>query len=119
MYGSLEVAITWYERALELVPEDPNFFNLYSELIRLYVIAGRSEDAENLIDSFKSIMKPHGEDIMRFRDYFTLMEMLRACNKHQEALQLCKNLERTEQKNPWLKSLYLIDLRPCSIVMIV
>ncbi len=106
MYGGIEAAITGCERALQLVPEDPNFFNLYSELIRLYVIAGRSEDAENLIDSFKSIMEPHGEDIMRFRDYWTLLEMLRACNKHQEALQLCENLERTEQKNPWLKSLY-------------
>ncbi len=106
MYGSLQAAIAGYERALQLVPEDPNFFDLYSEMIRLYVIAERSEDAESLIDSFKSIMKPHGEDIMRFRDYFTLLEMLRACNKHQEALQLCENLERTEQKNPWLKSLY-------------
>ena len=106
IYGNLEAAITGYERALQLVPEDPNFFNLYSELIRLYVEAERDNDAESLIDSFKSIMKPHGEDIMRFRDYFTLLEMLRACNKHQEALQLCENLERTEQKNPWLKSLY-------------
>ena len=106
MYGTLESAIAGYERALQLVPEDPNFFNLYSELIRLYVNAEREKDAENLIDSFKSIMKPHSDDIMRFRDYFTLLEMLRACNKHQEALQLCENLERTEQKNPWLKSLY-------------
>ena len=106
MYGSLEAAITGYERALQLVPEDPNFFDLYSEMIRLYVIAERSEDAENLIDSFKSIMKPHDKDIMRFRDYWTLLEMLRACNKHQEALQLCENLEKTEQKNPWLKGLY-------------
>ena len=38
--------------------------------------------------------------------YFTLLEMLRACKKHKEALQLCENLERTEQKNPWIKSLY-------------
>ncbi len=106
MYGSLEAAIRGYERALQLVPDDPNFFHLYSELIRLYVEAERGNDAENLIDSFKSVMKPHSEDIMRFRDYFTLLEMLRACNKHQEALQLCENLERTEQKNPWLKSLY-------------
>ena len=106
MYGSLQAAIAGYERALQLVPEDPNFFDLYPEMIRLYVIAERSEDAENLIDNFKSIMKPHSEDIMRFRDYFTLLEMLRACNKHQEALQLCENLERTEQKNPWLKNLY-------------
>lgn len=106
MYGGIDAAIKGYERALQLVPEDPNFFDLYSELVRLYVSAEREKDAENLIDSFKSIMKPHGEDIMRFRDYFTLLEMLRACNKHQEALQLCQNLERTEQKNPWLKSLY-------------
>lgn len=106
MYGNLKAAISEYERALQLVPEDPNFFNLYSELIRLYVRAEQEKDAENLIDSFKSIMKPHDEDIMRFRDYFTLLEMLRACNKHQEALQLCENLERTGQENPWLKSLY-------------
>ena len=106
MYGGIDAAIKGYERALQLVPEDPNFFDLYSELIRLYVNAEREKDVENLIDSFKSIMKPHDEDIMRFRDYFTLLEMLRACNKHQEALQLCENLEKTEQKNPWLKSLY-------------
>ncbi|MDE0635205.1 MAG: redoxin domain-containing protein [Candidatus Poribacteria bacterium] len=106
MYGNLEAAIAGYERALQLVPEDPNFFNFYPELIRLYVRAEQVKDAENLIDTFKSIMKPHDEDIMRFRDYFTLLEMLRACNKHQEALQLCENLEKTEQKNPWLKSLY-------------
>lgn len=106
MYGSLEAAIAGYERALQLSLEDPNFFHLYSELVRLYVSAQQEKDAENLISSFKSVMKPHDEDIMRFRDYFTLLEMLRACNKHQDALQLCENLERTEQKNPWLKSLY-------------
>ena len=106
VYGNLEAAIDGYEKALELTTEDPNFFYLYIELIRLYVTAEREKDVENLIVKFKSVMKPHGEDIMRFRDYFTLMEMLRACNKHKEALQLCENLERTEQKNPWLKSLY-------------
>ncbi len=106
MYGNLEAAIDGYEKALELAPEDPNFFYLYIELIRLYVTAEREKDVEMLIVKFKSVMRPHDEDIMRFRDYFTLMEMLRAGNKHKEALQLCKNLERTEQKNPWLKSLY-------------
>ncbi len=106
MYGSLQAAIAGYERALQLVPDDPNFFRLYPELLRLYTEAKQEKDVENIIKNFKSVMKPHGEDIMRFRDYFTLLEMLRACNKHQEALQLCENLERTEQKNPWLKSLY-------------
>ena len=106
MHGNLEAAIAGYEKALELVPEDPNFFYLYIELIRLYKDSERQKDIENLISKFRSIMKPHDEDIMRFRDYFIVLEMLRACNKHNEALQLCEKLEKTEQDNPWLKSLY-------------
>ena len=105
MYGSLQAAINGYERAIELEPENPDFFKLYPELIRLYVHAAQDKDVVSLIEKFKSVMKPQ-ENIMRFRDYFTLLEMLRAGNKHTEALQLCKHLEKTEQKNPWLKSLY-------------
>ncbi len=105
MYGSLQAAITGYERSIELEPENPDFFKLYPELIRLYVHAEQDKDVVSLIEKFKTVMKPD-EDIMRFRDYFTLLEMLRAGNKHTEALQLCKHLEKTEQKNPWLKSLY-------------
>ena len=106
MYGSLEAAIAGYERALQRVPEDPYFFNLYSELIRLYVEAERWNDAESLIDNFKSIMKPHGEDIMRFRDYWTFVEMLKIVGKHAEALQLLQHLENTEQENYFIRSIF-------------
>lgn len=98
MYGSLEAAIVGYEKAIQRVPENPDFFCLYSELIRLYVKVERNEDAENLIDRFKSVMKPD-ENIMRFRDYWTLVEMLKIIGKHQEALQLLQHLENTEQEN--------------------
>ena len=105
MYGSLQSAIIAYETALERVPEDPDFFKIYPELIRLYVQAEQEKDVVKLIEKFKTAMKPD-ENIMRFGDYFTLLEMLRAGNKHEDALHLCEHLERTEQENPWLKSLY-------------
>ncbi|RKU30655.1 hypothetical protein C6497_02960 [Candidatus Poribacteria bacterium] len=93
MYGGIEAAIAGYERALRLVPEDPNFFNLYSELIRLYVRANRNEDAEKLIKSFKSVMKPN-ENIMRFRDYWTLVDLLKVIGRYEKALSLLKRLQR-------------------------
>ena len=105
MYGSLEAAITAYERALQLVPENPDFFKLYSELIRLYVEAERDKDAKNLIDSFKSVMKPD-ENIMRFRDYWTLVDMLKVIGRHEEALQLLQHLENTEQENYFITSIF-------------
>ena len=105
MYGSLEAAIAGYEKALQLVPEDPNFFHLYPELVRLYVAAERNQAAENLIVSFKSIMKPHDEDIMRFRDYWPFVDMLKAVGRHADALHLLQNLEKTEQENPFIRSI--------------
>ena len=106
MYGSLQAAIVGYERALQLVPDDPNFFRLYPELLRLYMEAKQEKDVENIIKSFKSVMKPHGEDIMRFRDYWTLVEMLKIVGKHEEALQLLQHLEKTEKENPFIRSIF-------------
>ena len=106
MYGSLQAAIAGYERALQLVPDDPHFFTLYPELLRLYMDAKQEKDVENIIESFKSVMKPHGEDIMRFRDYWTLVEMLKIVGKHEEALQLLQHLEKTEKENPFIRSIF-------------
>ena len=106
MYGSLQAAIAGYERAIQLVPDDPNFFTIYSELLRLYIEAKQEKDIENIIKSFKSVMKPHGEDIMRFRDYWTFVEMLKIVGKHEEALQLLQHLEKTEQENPFIRSIF-------------
>lgn len=106
MYGGIEAAIAGYESALQLVPENPDFFCLYSELIRLYVEAERGDDAESLIDNFKSIMKPHDEDIMRFRDYWTFIDMLKVIGRYEEALQLLQHLEKTEHDNPFIRSVF-------------
>ena len=106
MYGGIEAAIAGYERALQRAPEDPYFFNLYSELIRLYVEAERGNDAESLIDNFKSVMKPNDENIMRFRDYWTFIDLLKVIGRHEEALQLLQHLERTEQENPFIRSIF-------------
>ena len=106
MYGSLQAAIAGYERALQLVPNDPNFFNLYPELLRLYMEAKQEKDVENIIKSFKSVMKPHDADIMRFRDYWTLVEMLKVVGKDEEALQLLQHLEKTEKENPFIRSIF-------------
>ncbi|MDE0399390.1 MAG: redoxin domain-containing protein [Candidatus Poribacteria bacterium] len=106
MYGSLQAAIAEYERALQLVPDDPNFFTLYPELLRLYMEAKQEKDVENIIKNFKSVMKPHGEDIMRFRDYWTFVEMLKIVGKHEEALQLLQHLEKTEKENPFIRSIF-------------
>ena len=105
MYGSLEAAIVGFEKALQLVPENPDFFCLYSELMRLYVRSGRNEDAENLINRFKSVMKPD-ENIMRFRDYWTLVDLLKVIGRHEEALQLLQHLENTEQENYFIGSIF-------------
>ncbi len=106
VYGSLEAAIAGYEKALQLAPEEPNFFNLYPELVRLYVEAERDKEAENLIKRFKSIMKPDDEDIMRFRDYWPFVDMLKAVGRHADALHLLQNLEKTEQENPFIRSIF-------------
>ena len=106
MYGSLQAAIAGYESALQLVPDDPHFFTLYPELLRLYMEAKQERNVENIIKSFKSIMKPHGEDIMRFRDYWTLVEMLKIVGKHEEALQLLQHLEKAEKENLFIRSIF-------------
>ena len=51
-------------------------------------------------------MKPHDEDIMRFRDYWTFVDMLKVIGRHEEALQLLQHLEKTEQGNPFRTSIF-------------
>lgn len=106
VFGSLEAAISGLERALGIVPEDPAFFYLYPQLQRLYLQADKVQAAESLIDRFKSVMKPEDENIMRFRDYWTYIEMLKISGKHEKALKLLLHLEETEKENPFRTSIF-------------
>lgn len=97
-YGSLEAAITAFEKAVQKVPEHRDFFRLYPRLVRLYVAAGREKDADNLIERFKSIMQP--KHFERFRDYFFLSEMFQEMGRHADRLQLFEELEKQDPRPP-------------------
>ncbi len=97
-YGSLEGAITAFEKALQQMPENVDFFRLHPRLVRLYVEAGREKDADNLINSFKTIMDPQRYE--RFRGYFILSEMLEDMGKHEDRLQLFEKLEKQDPRPP-------------------
>ena len=97
-YGSLETAIKAFEKALQQVPENRDYFRLYPGLVRLYVEAERKQDADNLIDSFKSIMQPERFEL--FRDYFFLSEMFEEMGRHRERLQLFEELEKQDPRPP-------------------
>ncbi len=106
VFGSLEAAIAGQERALDVIPDDPYFFYLYPDLLKLYLQTERFSDAEKLIERFKSVMKPHDENIMRFRDYWTYIEMLKIFGQQEEALKLLLHLEETERGNLFKNSLF-------------
>ena len=55
MYGSLQAAIAGYERALQLVPDDPDFFALYPELLRLYMEAKQERDVRKYYQKISSL----------------------------------------------------------------
>ena len=97
-YGSLETAIIAFEKAVQQVPENRDFFRLYPRLVRLYVEAEHEKDADNLIESFKSIMQP--ECFERFRDYFFLSEMFQEMGRHEDRRQLFEELEKQDPRPP-------------------
>ena len=97
-YGSLETAIKAFEKGLQQVPENRDYFRLYPDLVRLYVKAGWEQEAGNLINSFKSVMQP--ERFERFRDYFFLSEMYQEMGQHGERLQLFEGLKKQDPQPP-------------------
>ena len=90
VYGSLEAAIKAFEKGIRHVPENQSYFGLYPGLVRLYVEAGREQDADNLISSFKSVMQP--ERFERFRDYFFSARCFRRWDGTRRGFNSLKNL---------------------------
>lgn len=94
IYGSIENAIEALEAGLQKMPDNENFFSRYNTLLKLYVKAERKEDAGNLIDRFKTLIKPNniGHNAM-------LGDMLSTMNRDDEELQLFEELEKHHPKH--------------------
>ena len=65
IYGSHATAITVLKEKLEQHPTDMRFFQLYPLLITLYLEVGNEQSADELVERFKSTMKP---DLLNERD---------------------------------------------------
>ena len=97
IYGSLEAAITAYEGALQRMTNHERFHMLRPELIRLYMKAGREDDADSFIDRFKSDMNAH---LLEPEQVFVLGDMLEAMHRHEEVLEVLTQLEAQQPQDP-------------------
>lgn len=89
MFGTPEKAIEALEAGLQRQPDDKGFFDLYFSLVHLYVEVGRKKDADDLINRFKSNMKP--DDLQA---YFLLSRMLEIAARSEEVLAVFEKLEK-------------------------
>ena len=94
IYGSIEAAIDALEAGFEKMPDNVRFFGTYPTLLKLYIKAERKEDAENLIDRFKTVMRPNN-----FWDGFVHADMLKAMNRDDELLKFYDKLEKEHPGN--------------------
>ncbi len=88
MYGTLEETIIALEAGLQRQQDNHLAFHLYSSLVRLYIEVGRQEDANRLINRFKSAMRP--DDLQA---HFLLRTMLGMANRDAEVLEAFEKLE--------------------------
>ena len=97
MYGTLEETITALEAGLqqqERQLDNHLAFHLYSSLVRLYIEVGRLEDANRLINRFKSDIKP--DDLQA---HFLLGTMLEMANRDEEVLVVFEKFEKRHPNN--------------------
>ena len=99
MYGTLEETIATLEAGLQRQLDNHSAFHLYSSLTRLYVEVGRAEDVDNLINRFKSNLKP--DDLQA---HFVLSTMLEITNQGEKVL---SRFEKLEERYP--DNYYVLD----------
>lgn len=88
LYGTPEKAIDQLEAGLERQPYKEYISeDVYQSLIHLYKQTGRMDNAEGLIQRFKSIMPPDN-----LRAHYLLSEMLEMTDQLDEALMVVENL---------------------------
>ena len=91
LYGSPEAAITAFEDALARRPDDPRFFEIYPQLIRLYTKVGNEQSANVLIERLKSSTT---KDLDHYR---MLFGVLSRAERYEEMLEIFKE---AEQRHP-------------------
>ena len=94
MYGTPEETITALEAGLQRQQDNEPSFHLYSSLVRLYIEVGRLEDANRLINRFKSAIKP--DDLQA---HFLLGTMLEIANRGEEVLAVFEKFEKRYPNN--------------------
>ena len=88
LYGSPEAAITALEDALARHPDDPRFFEVYPQLIRLYTKVGNEQSANVLIERLKSAPT---KDLDHYRMLFGLLSR---AERYEEMLEVFKEAEQ-------------------------
>ena len=96
-YGSVEAAIDALEAGFKKMPDNDRFFSSYLTLLNLYIKAERMEDAENVINRYKALVKP---DNFWHNSY--LGDMYKKMNRHDEELQLYEEFEKRLPKHRFL-----------------
>ena len=101
MYGTPEEAIKALEKGLQQHADNERFFQVsryvYRALARLYVEVGREKDVDNLVNRFKSTMKP--DDL---QSHFDLGTMLKMANRDKEVLEVFEQLEKRYPANDYV-----------------
>ena len=88
LYGSPEAAITAFEDVLARHPDDPRFFEVYPQLIRLYTKVGNEQSANALIEHLKS-------DTATDLDYYRMLfDVLARAERYEEMLEIFKAAEQ-------------------------
>ena len=89
MYETVEEAIAALEAGIQQQPDNENFFHIYKSLVRFYIEVGREKDVADLINRFKSVMRPNS-----IMDNFCLGSMFEIANQPKEALKVFEKLEK-------------------------
>ena len=101
MYETPEKAIKALEKGLQQHADNERFFHVYRyvyrALARLYIEVGREKDVDNLVNRFKSTMKP--DDLQA---HFDLGTMLKMANRDKEVLAVFEKLEKRYPDNDYV-----------------
>ncbi len=97
LYGDVEKAIKSLEEGFEKQPKNRQFFNVYPILAKLYVDAGRLDDADNLIKRYKTLIITNN-----YSHHLYLGNMLRLLNRQDEELELYLEFDKEYPKNRFI-----------------